>query len=67
MKLGQAIIDSNLVLSTLIWPQNTILSIFSLTYLYLQLFTYIWLYLGLLPFSIWAYFPLITLILPRVP
>ena len=43
-----------------------VLSIFSLTYLYLPLFTYIWLYLGLITL-IWTYLPLIVLILPYVP
>ena len=66
MKLCQVIICSNFVISTLIWPQNIILSIFILTYLYLPLFTYIWLYLGLI-ILIWAYLPFNGLILPYVP
>ena len=49
-------IGCNLVWSTFIWSQNTILVIFSLTYLYWPLFTFIWLYLGLITL-IWAYLP----------
>ena len=41
MKLGKVIICSNLVLSTLIWPQNTI-CVHIYPYLHLPLFTYIW-------------------------
>ena len=63
VKAGKVIICSNLVLSTLIWPQNTI---FVHIYLYLALFTYIWMYLGLITL-IWAYVSLIALILPYVP
>ena len=68
VKLGQVIIGSNLVLSTLIWPKIKFVSIFSLTYLYLPLFTYIWMYmyLGLITL-IWAYLPLIARILPYMP
>ena len=45
MKLGQVIICSNLVLSSLIWFQNAMfvhIYRFSITYLHLPLFTYIW-------------------------
>ena len=42
-------------------PKIPLLSIFSLTYLYLPQFTYIYHYLGLITL-IWAYFPLIALI-----
>ena len=47
--LSYSFIAPDLTISTLIWPQNTpLLSIFSLTYLYLPLFTYMWLYFGLI-------------------
>ena len=51
-ELGLVTICSNLVLSTLICPQNTILSIFRLTYLHLPLFTYVWHNLALID-QIW--------------
>ena len=63
VKLGQVIIGSNLVLSTLIWPQD---NIFVHIKPYLPIFTYVWLYLGLITL-IWACLPLIPLILPYVP
>ena len=62
VKLNRIIIYSNLVLSTVIWPQNTI---FVHTYLYLPLLTYIWLYFGLITL-IQEYLPLIALILPYI-
>ena len=54
VKLGKVIICSNLVLSTLIWPQ--------ILYPYLALVTYS---LALITI-IWAYLPLIDLIWPYV-
>ena len=46
--LGQVIIWYNLVYLPLFEPNIPVLSIFILTYLYLPLVTYIWLYLGLI-------------------
>ena len=65
LKLGKVIICW-LAYLPLIGPKLPFLSIFSLTYLYVPLVTYIWLYLGLITL-IWAYLPLIALILAYVP
>ena len=67
MKLGQVIICSNLVLSSLILgPKIPCLSIFSLPYLHLPLVTYIWPTVALITLIL-SSFPLIALIRPYVP
>ena len=48
VKLGKVIICSNLVLSTLIWPQNTYFFSYLALLTYIYHYLPIWLYLGLI-------------------
>ena len=66
MKLGQIIICSNLVYLPLFGPKIPCLSIFSITYLHLTLFIYIWPNIAFITL-IWSYLPLIVLIGQHVP